>query len=58
MLRAEQVIEKNQSLQKRIQDAAGYFLPLLISMKEQLQKHPIITEHKETAASVDENLLE
>ena len=58
MLRAEQVIEKNQPLQKRIQDAAGYFLPLLISMKEQFQKHPIITEHKETAAAVDENLLE
>ncbi len=35
-----------------------YFLPLLEKLKEQLQQHPLITEHKETATPVDENLLE
>ena len=58
MIRAEQVIENNQPLQKRIQDAANYFLPLLEKMKQQLQQHPLITEYKETAALVDEHLSE
>ena len=57
-IKNEPVIENNGPLQKRIQDAAGYFLPLLIKMKEQLQQHPLVTEHKETAAVIDENLLE
>ncbi|MBL0356477.1 MAG: helix-turn-helix domain-containing protein [Chitinophagaceae bacterium] len=57
-LQAEPVIENNQLLQKRIQDAAGYFLPLLQNMKQQLQQHPVVTEHKEAAAAVDEVLLE
>lgn len=57
-MKAEPVIENNQALQKRIQDAANYFLPLLNNLKDQLQKHPIVTEHKETAAHVDECLVE
>jgi hypothetical protein len=57
-MRAEPVIENNPALQKRIQDAASYFLPLLNSLKDQLQKHPIITEHREAATAVDESLLE
>jgi len=57
-LQMEPVIENNQPLQKRIQDAAGYFLPLLQNMKQQLQQHPVVTEHKEAAAAVDEVLLE
>jgi DNA-binding CsgD family transcriptional regulator len=57
-MRAEPVIENNPVLQKRIQDAANYFLPLFNNLKDELQKHPIITEHKEAAASVDETLLE
>lgn len=52
------VIENNQPLQQRIQAAAGYFLPLLEKLKAQLLQHPIITEYKEAAAPVDENLLE
>ena len=57
-MKAEPVIENNPALQKRIQDAANYFLPLLNNLKDQLQKHPIITEHKEAATDVDETLLE
>jgi PIF1-like helicase/Helix-turn-helix domain/HRDC domain/Helicase len=57
-MKNEPVIENNLALQKRIQDAANYFLPLLNDLKDQLQKHPIITEHKEAAAAVDESLLE
>lgn len=57
-LQQESVIENNQSLQKRIQDAANYFLPLLQNQKEQLQKHPLISEHKETATLIDECLHE
>ncbi len=57
-MKNEPVIENNPALQKRIQDAANYFLPLLNSLKDQLLKHPIITEHKEAAAAIDESLLE
>lgn len=58
MMSAIAVIENNEPLQKRIQAAAGYFLPLLEELKKQLQQHPLVTEHKETATPVDENLLE
>ncbi len=58
LMRDMPVIENNQPLQQRIQAAAGYFLPLLEKLKSQLQQHPLITEHKETAIPVDENLLE
>ena len=59
LMKEEPLIENNEVLQKRIQDAANYFfLPLLTALKDQLQKHPIITEHKEAAAAVDETLLE
>lgn len=57
-LQQQPVIENNQPLQKRIQDAANYFLPLLQQQKEQLQKHPLISEHKETATAIDECLQE
>lgn len=52
------VIENNEPLQKRIQAAAGYFLPAIETIKRKLQQHPLITEHRETATEVDEALLE
>ncbi len=58
LMKAERVIENNQPLQKRIQDAAGYFLPLLTNLKEQLQQHPLVTDHKEVATAIDESLQE
>ena len=56
LMRDIPVIENNLALQQRIQAAAGYFLPLLEKLKGQLQQHPLITEHKESATLVDENL--
>lgn len=58
LMQQEQLIEDNEVLQKRIQDAGNYFTPVITSLKEQLQKHPLVTEHKETAVVVDEFLLE
>ncbi len=58
LMREESVIESNAILQKRVQDAAGYFLSVLNNMKTNLQQHPLVTEHKEAAAAIDENLLE
>jgi GTPase SAR1 family protein len=58
LMKGQQLIEENSALQQRIQDAASYFTPLISSLKEQAQKHPLVTEHKETAATVDESLLE
>lgn len=58
LMNDEPVIENNTVLQKRIQDAAGYFLPLLSTMKNNVQQHPIITEHKETATAIDDHLQE
>lgn len=58
LMKSEPLIENNQPLQKRIQDAAGYFIPVSTNLKEQLQQHPFITDHKETAVSVDEALQE
>jgi hypothetical protein len=58
LMREIAVIENNEPLQKRIQAAAGYFLPILEELKKQLQQHPLITEHKEAATPVDEILLE
>jgi hypothetical protein len=58
LMRDNPVIEKNEQLQQRIQAAAAYFSPSLENAKRQLQQHPLITEHRETATAVDEALLE
>lgn len=52
------VIENNEQLQQRIKAAAAYFLPLIETIKRNLQQHPLLTEHRETATAVDEALLE
>jgi hypothetical protein len=58
LLQQQPVIENNTALQKRIQDAVNYFLPLLQQFKTQLQQHTLLTESKETAAAIDEVLQE
>ena len=58
LMRGNPVIENNEQLQQRIQAASAYFLPSLENIKRQLQQHPLITEHRETATAVDEALLE
>ncbi|MEO7531145.1 MAG: helix-turn-helix domain-containing protein [Sediminibacterium sp.] len=52
------VIEENAALQKRINEAARWFLPKLIEIKTKIEKHPIVTEHKETATPINEDLQE
>lgn len=58
MTKEEPVIEKNQLLQKRISDAAKHFDARLSGLLEAVKKHPLVTEHKEASAPVDEALKE
>jgi hypothetical protein len=55
-LREEPVVENNGHLQKRISDAANHFLPRFLALQQSVQNHPLVTEHKETAAAVNEPL--
>ena len=56
LMKQEGVIEKNQLLQKRICDAANHFEPRFSVFQNDIQNHPLITEHKETADTVNEFL--
>lgn len=56
LLKEESVIEKNAALQKRISDATVHFIPKLEKHIQQLKSHPLITEHKEVATSINETL--
>jgi len=58
MAKEEPVIEKNAVLQKRISDAAKHFDSRLSALLESVKKHPLITEHREASAPVDEALKE
>ena len=56
LIKEEGVVEKNELLQKRITDAANHFIPKLESYLKGIQNHPLITEYKETAITVNEHL--
>ncbi|MFT3948673.1 MAG: helix-turn-helix domain-containing protein [Agriterribacter sp.] len=56
MAKDEPVIEKNVLLQKRISDAAKHFDVRLSALLDAVKKHPLVTEHKEASAPVDEAL--
>ncbi len=56
LMRKESVIENNLLLQKRIIDAAKYFLPKFTILRNTIHGHPLITEHKETATVINEFL--
>ncbi len=58
LMKEEAVIEKNKHLQKRIIDAAIYFIPKFTTFRGAVENHPLITEHKETATSINEYLHE
>lgn len=58
MAKDEAVIEKNTTLQKRINDAAKHFDNRLGALLDAVKKHPLITEHREASAPVDETLKE
>lgn len=56
LMKQGSVIEKNEVLQKRINDAASYFQPKFAAYINSIQNHPIITEHKEVAIVINEYL--
>ncbi|HVZ96161.1 MAG TPA: helix-turn-helix domain-containing protein [Chitinophagaceae bacterium] len=56
MMRTEPVIEKNELLQKRITDAATYFKKQIEFYQQSLKEHPLVTEHREVAAELNELL--
>jgi len=58
MMKGISEIEKNEALQKRINDAAGYFLPRFEKYQIALQQHPLVTEYKEAATPINESLLQ
>ncbi|MEO8943887.1 MAG: helix-turn-helix domain-containing protein [Ginsengibacter sp.] len=56
LIKEERVIEKNKPLKTRINDAAKHFLPKFEGYQNSIQNHPLITEHRETANSINEYL--
>ncbi len=56
IMRDEPVIEKNAPAQKRISDAANHFEPKFSAYQQSLQNHPLVTEHKEVASIINEQL--
>ena len=55
MLKDEPLIENNVALQERLVAAANHFVPKLDALLDNLKKHPLITEHKETADPINES---
>ncbi len=56
LMKQESVIEKNGTLQKRINDATAHFEPKFAAYINSIHNHPIITEHKEVATVINEYL--
>lgn len=56
LMREESVVEKNEVLQRRINDAATHFHPRFTALQNSVQNHPLITEHKEVATILNEFL--
>ncbi|MEO5500076.1 MAG: helix-turn-helix domain-containing protein, partial [Ginsengibacter sp.] len=56
LMKDQPVIEQNQELIKRIKAASEYFQPRLQNLIKDLQKQPIITEHREAAGTINETL--
>jgi hypothetical protein len=58
MMKDEGIIERNEPLQKRIMDAAGHFESRLLAYLNNVKQHPMITEHREASANLNEALQE
>ncbi|MEY2916765.1 MAG: hypothetical protein RIS73_479 [Bacteroidota bacterium] len=56
IMKDEPVIENNAIAQKRIADAANHFEPKFLAYQKTLQNHPLVTEHKEAATIINEQL--
>ena len=58
LMKDQPFVEKNESLQKRINAAANHFEPKFLNYRQSIQNHPLITEHRETANVINEYLNE
>ncbi|HEV2831016.1 MAG TPA: helix-turn-helix domain-containing protein [Hanamia sp.] len=58
LMRQQPVIENNETLQKRINAAAGHFEPKFATCQHSIQNHPLVTEHREVATIINETLLQ
>ena len=56
LINAADIIENNTPLQKRISDAANYFVLRFENYLSEIKAHPISTEHKEIAGIINEPL--
>ena len=57
-MKQEAVIEKNSPLRQRINDAANHFIPSFFAIQDSIKKHPLVTEHRETATIINQYLNE
>jgi hypothetical protein len=55
-LKEAPIVEENAILQKRINEAANWFLPKLAEIETKIKTHPLVTEYKETATPINEDL--
>lgn len=58
LMRQQSVIENNETLQRRINAAAGHFEPKFAACQQSVQNHPLVTEHREVATIINETLLQ
>ena len=58
LMRDEPVIENNETLQQRINDAAKHFEPKFTNYLRSLKNHPLVTEHREVATEINNTLAQ
>src|SRR5690606_34698137 len=58
LMREEAVIENNELLLTRINAAANHFEPQFEGLLSDVQNHPLLTEHREVSAVVNESLTQ
>ncbi|MEP6927207.1 MAG: HRDC domain-containing protein, partial [Ginsengibacter sp.] len=56
LMKEEPLIEKNETLQKRINAGSNHFEPKFYAYQQSIQNHPVITEHREAANIINEYL--
>ena len=56
LMKEEPVIENNEALQKRINAAANHFESKFGTYKQSIQKHPLVTESRESSNEIDQYL--
>ncbi len=56
LMREEPEIEKNETLQMRINAAANHFEPKFTAYFKLIKNHPLVTEHREVATEINNTL--